>query len=201
MTPDLCGYRLPVGYHDSPIIAPRAHARWRLTGKRGNEVVTGNLPPSVEGTVLKHCRCIDCRNWIGADLRCRAGIGGLAVVWATGARRCDPPPDAWHYCRDYDGPQMSTDVWVWPKPDAAIERPAPGGGGPGGGPVTTPDRPGGNRSDALHHTRADPIFKRSSTASAGVAGPSNGATACDRGGNGSEAGLFRSTARTQGKEA
>ena len=42
MRHDPQSYRLPVGYHDLPFIAPRARTRWRLTGKRGNQVVTGN---------------------------------------------------------------------------------------------------------------------------------------------------------------
>jgi len=204
MRADHHGYRLPVGYRFLLVIASRARTRRRLYGKRGNEVVTGNLPPSVEGTVLKHCRCLDCRKFhrhAWGEFSCDAFIGGTKVAWATGKRECDPPPDAWHYCRDYHGPQISKDVWDWPRPDAAIERPAPGGGGPGGGPVTAPDRPGGNRSDTLHDTRPNPMLKRLSTAPAEVAGPSSGSVACYRGGNGSEAGFFRSTARTQGKEA
>ena len=35
-------YQLPVCYRVFPLIRPRAHARWRLIGKRGNKVVTGN---------------------------------------------------------------------------------------------------------------------------------------------------------------
>ena len=41
MMHDPHGYRLPVGYRDSPFIGPRARTR-RLYGKRGNQVVTGN---------------------------------------------------------------------------------------------------------------------------------------------------------------
>jgi hypothetical protein len=29
----------------------------------------------------------------------------------------DYPADAWHYCALYRGPQISRDVWVWPKGD------------------------------------------------------------------------------------
>lgn len=25
----------------------------------------------------------------------------------------DYPPDAWHYCADYNGPQISKDIWIW----------------------------------------------------------------------------------------
>lgn len=41
---------------------------------------------------------------------CESYIGGTAVVWATGKRYCDPP-DAWHYCAYYHGPQISTDMF------------------------------------------------------------------------------------------
>jgi len=42
MRADYHGYRLPVGYRLLGVIALRARTRWRLYGKRGNEVVTGN---------------------------------------------------------------------------------------------------------------------------------------------------------------
>lgn len=72
-------------------------------------------PPSPEVTILRHCRCADCRNFSQADGAnyCREGIGGTFVVWATGKRVCEPAPDAWHYCSHYEGPQISKDVWVW----------------------------------------------------------------------------------------
>jgi hypothetical protein len=60
---------------------------------------------------------MDCRNFsqVGQDYLCSEYIGGMSVVWATGKRECDPPPDAWHYCSHYNGPQISKDVWVWPR--------------------------------------------------------------------------------------
>ena len=42
MPSDRSCYQLPVCYRVFPFIGPRAHARRRLTGKRGNKVVTGN---------------------------------------------------------------------------------------------------------------------------------------------------------------
>ena len=42
MRADRQGYRLPVGYRLLGVIALRARTRWRLYGKRGNEVVTGD---------------------------------------------------------------------------------------------------------------------------------------------------------------
>ena len=66
-------------------------------------------------TLLRHCRCQDCLKFshAGSTYFCRDYIGGTAIVWATGERFCDPPPDAWHYCAGYNGPQVSKDVWVW----------------------------------------------------------------------------------------
>jgi len=111
-------------------------------------------------TLLKHCRCMDCRRFYKAmdgDSYCESYIGGTRIEWATGKRYCDPLPDAWHYCADYHGPQISKDVWAWPRsPHAEV---------------------------------------------AGVAGPSGESAEDNRGGNGHETGLFRSPARTQGKEA
>ena len=106
--------------------------------------------------ILGHCRCSGCLNFSQAagEYFCSEDIGGTAVVWATGERLCDPPPDAWHYCARCRGPQVSKDVWVWPRASTgAKERPAPGGGGPGREP-TLPDQPGRDRSDAVHSTPA-----------------------------------------------
>ena len=73
------------------------------------------LPGSV--TILKHCRCEDCRNFfdVAGEYFCSEHVGGTKVRWSDGHRECDPPPDAWHYCAYYHGPQVSRDVWVWPK--------------------------------------------------------------------------------------
>ena len=75
-------------------------------------------PPSIHVTILRYCRCQDCHKFVrtlSGDMICQEGIGGMGVVWGTGERICDPPPDAWHYCSGYDGPQISKDVWVWPR--------------------------------------------------------------------------------------
>jgi hypothetical protein len=60
---------------------------------------------------------MNCRNFskVDNDYYCSERIGGTKVVWATGKRQCDPQPDAWHYCAGYRGPQISKDVWVWPR--------------------------------------------------------------------------------------
>ena len=73
--------------------------------------------PAEADVVLKHCRCMDCRNFsqVGQDYFCSEYIGGTSVVWATGKRECDPPQDAWHYCSHCDGPQISKNVWLWPR--------------------------------------------------------------------------------------
>jgi len=71
--------------------------------------------PTKTDVILKHCRCMDCRNFseINGEYFCSEFIGGTKVTWATGKRQCDPPPEAWHYCSHYEGPQMSKDVWLW----------------------------------------------------------------------------------------
>jgi len=138
----------------------RAHTRARR-GNRGaaTSLFSPILPPPGPVTLLKHCRCMDCRRFhqdARGEFFCESYIGGTRVEWATGKRYCDPPPDAWHYCADYHGPQISKDVWAWPR--------------------------------------------RSHAEVAGVAGPSGGPREDNHGGNGSEAGFFRSTARTEGKK-
>ena len=104
-----------------------------------------HVPPPAPATILRHCRCADCLNFwqVGGEYFCSEYIGGMSVVWATGQRFCDPPPDAWHYCARYRGPQVSRDVWVWPK--RGRNGPRRAGGDPTAGRTIT-DRPGGNRS-------------------------------------------------------
>jgi len=133
----------------------RAHARDSVnTPKPGNPPVrgkSGNAPPAPElhVTILKHCRCMDCRKFRtrAGEYFCRDHIGGTIVVWATGERICDPTPSAWHYCAGYDGPQISKDVWVWPR--AQKKGPAPGGGGPSSGPAMA-EPIGGDRPSRVH---------------------------------------------------
>ncbi len=138
-----------------------AHTRAREQQVDAGPVQTPR-PLHVPGpvTLLKHCRCMDCRRFykaVGGEFYCESYIGGTRIEWATGRRYCDPLPNAWHYCADYHGPQISKDVWAWPRrPHAEV---------------------------------------------AGVAGPSGESAEDNRGGNGSERGLFRSPARTQGTEA
>lgn len=94
--------------------------------RSGPDADSSGLPtaPSSGVTVLKHCRCSDCRKLskVGDGYVCAEHIGGTAVVWATGEHLCDPAPDAWHYCAGYDGPQISKDVWVWPRKEEARAR-------------------------------------------------------------------------------
>jgi hypothetical protein len=87
---------------------------------RGNAVMEA---PLGKVTILRHCRCIDCQKFMqaGGMYFCQDYIGGTAIVWATGKRVCDPPPGAWHYCSCYDGPQISTDIWVWRRVDVCVE--------------------------------------------------------------------------------
>ena len=97
-----------------------------------NGVAPAHLTPPGPATILHHCRCADCRHWIREPYNeCSHGI------IANGLK--DPPefpPDAWHYCALYHGPQRSRDVWAWPRTEGQEKKgPAPGGGGPGGGPI------------------------------------------------------------------
>lgn len=139
------GHAEVAGVSDSFTHAP-AHARARAREQR---VDTGPLqtpqPLHVPGavTLLKHCRCMDCRRFhedIHGEFFCESYIGGTRVEWATGKRYCDPPADAWHYCADYHGPQISKDVWAWPR----RVRAEVAGVGPGPSDGASEDNPGGN---------------------------------------------------------
>jgi len=182
MRHDPQSYRLPVGYHDSPFIALRARTRRRLTAKRGNQVVTGNPEGTQEaGTLLRHCRCVDCTHYSVANGEhlCAEGIGGVGVIWATGRVVCDPPPTAWHYCAGYDGQQISADVWVWPK-------------------VAPTSRHVGPRSKIS----ADPADPTAVSEGGNVGGPgANGSflriSPCDRDGNSREGSFCFSPRRTR----
>ena len=59
---------------------------------------------------------MDCRRFhksrFGDSYYCDSLIGGTRIVCDTLERYCDPPPDAWHYCRDYRGPRVSKDFLV-----------------------------------------------------------------------------------------
>lgn len=76
-----------------------------------------SVPVPNDVTILRHCRCVDCRRFAFADGQyfCSEYIGGTFSVVATGQRVCEPAPEAWHYCSRYDGPQVSNDVWIWRK--------------------------------------------------------------------------------------
>jgi len=134
-------------------VMPQPAPARRPAGADGESMPATPAP----ATILRHCRCSDCLRFscVAGEYFCSEYIGGTAVVWATGERFCDPPPDAWHYCACYHGPQVSKDVFVWPKATAgAEERPAPGGGGPSGGPL----RPEPVRQDrsSRHHLTTPP---------------------------------------------
>jgi hypothetical protein len=74
-----------------------------------------HVAPPAPATILRYCRCSDCLNFsrVEGEYFCSQHIGGTAVVWATGQRFCEPPPDAWHYCALYRGPRVSKDILVW----------------------------------------------------------------------------------------
>jgi len=93
----------------------RAQARARTRARKeksGREPVQPAQPLRAPGqaTILRHCRCVDCLFWRAAPFsECRQGI------IRNGISEPQYPPDAWHYCALYHGPQISKDVWVWPK--------------------------------------------------------------------------------------
>ena len=74
--------------------------------------------------VLKYCRCVDCRRW---DLQ-NAACHEMGLVTYVPREAYHPAmrrfwsdlgmvrPEAWHYCQCYDGPAVSTDVWIWTMP-------------------------------------------------------------------------------------
>lgn len=149
--------------------------------------------PARNAAVLKLCRCADCRHFFYAagSPYCAKGIGGTAFIWGTREHVCDPPPEAWHYCRDYHGPLVSREVWAWPY--RAKKRLAPGRGGPDCEPKLC-------RSAGGEPTRSDGVYRQPpGTQGNSSTGPSAGSAACDRDGNRRAAGFFRSTARAQGE--
>ena len=107
------GYRLPVVTAFSRLSPTRTRARdGAYTPKPGNQPVTGNrsAPPD-HVTILRHCRCQDCEHWIRHPYtECRHGIIRNGVK-----EQPEYPAEAWHYCALYRGPQISKDVFVWPR--------------------------------------------------------------------------------------
>jgi len=86
-----------------------AHARAREEecGQReSSESGDSHAAPSLNVTLLKHGRCGDC-------LRSRAPAGSRLACSLPCL--CRPPADEWHYCAEYHGPQISKDVWAWPR--------------------------------------------------------------------------------------
>lgn len=102
----------------------RTGAREAELGNRLSQLPRLSQSPSEPAFVLKHCRCVDCCRWEGVqgfcDVLCfRRHVSredyrpAMRSFWTDlGMIR----PDAWHFCAFYDGPQISDDVWLWPKP-------------------------------------------------------------------------------------
>jgi len=63
-----------------------------------------HLPEPV--TLLKHCRCADCL---------RAKVPAGSTLTCPLPHVCLPQRAEWHYCAYYHGPQISKDVWAWPR--------------------------------------------------------------------------------------
>jgi len=157
-----------VAQHAFPVCADRACARIRTRVRArardartrdsaytpntccatANGVAPAAPAPPASVTVLRHCRCIDCRKFsqdAAGEYFCEDRIGGVAIVWPTGRRICEPPPDAWHYCAGYDGPQISKDVFVWPR---GTRRAAQVGAGSTISPEVEPEAvPSGSKRD------------------------------------------------------
>ena len=92
-------------------------------------VTAPGRPLPASATILKHCRCMDCRQWdhmagMCFELGYRQYVPreqyhpAMQRFW-TDVGMIDP--DGWHYCASYHGPQISKDVWVWPKSSGAVE--------------------------------------------------------------------------------
>jgi hypothetical protein len=152
-------------FHSFTRARSHAHARAReveLDGKPLQPMRPMHRPSPA--TILRHCRCADCLNFecVGGEYFCSEGIGGTSVVWATGKRQCDPPPDAWHYCACYHGRQISQDIWVWPQgqadtprsaTDATTPKPAEPTPTTPSPDVGQPDAAGGNVADTPKQLR------------------------------------------------
>lgn len=82
-----------------------------------------NPPPAPSATILRLCRCGDCRRWDHQyghcpELGLRAYVPRENVHPAMRQFWTDLATirlDEWHYCKFYDGPAVSKDVWVWPR--------------------------------------------------------------------------------------
>ena len=79
------------------------------------------LASTAPATILKHCRCMDCRQWDDGQGCCHV-LAFRRYVPREEYRPAMRPfwtdvgmirPEAWHYCACYHGPQISKDVWVW----------------------------------------------------------------------------------------
>jgi len=119
----------------------RARARDVALAERDSPDSGVSMSPPAPATILKHCRCRDCRKWIGKPYsECRHGIIRNGVKEPP-----EYPAEAWHYCALYRGPQISKDVWVWPKRTGAT--------GPSGG-QSKGNRGGNRRAACLFRSEA-----------------------------------------------
>ena len=120
----------------------RAHARRRreinvsfgilakIHQRPGRKADRPAPPAPGPATILRHCRCVDCRRWNNRRGYCREFLFRRYVPREEYPKAMRPfwtdvgriRPEQWHYCARYDGPALSADVWVWPKRMAARER-------------------------------------------------------------------------------
>jgi hypothetical protein len=88
---------------------------------RGAIVATRTMPAAA--VVLKYCRCMDCRRWDRQAGMCfelglqqyvsRDTYPSLLRKFWTDVGMIDV--NEWHYCASYHGPQISKDIWAWPR--------------------------------------------------------------------------------------
>lgn len=76
-------------------------------------------PPSIRNIILHHCRCVDCRHW-GVDSGICSQLPVVKYVPRQKSRRFWSDagmidPEQWHYCALYHGPQISKDIWAFPR--------------------------------------------------------------------------------------
>jgi len=126
-----------------------ARAREQAYGKtESSESGDSHAASSLNVTLLRHCRCTDClrsRVPAGSELACP-----LPPV-------CRPAPAKWHYCAAYHGPQISRDVWAWPRlRPAEVAEVSGEAAGPSGGPSETNRRENGSGTGFFRSTARTP---------------------------------------------
>ena len=147
-----CERRPGVAEVSNSLTRTRAHARARTERIDAGPLQSAqplHVPEPV--TLLKHCRCADC-------LRSKVPVGSTLACPLPHV--CLPRPNEWHYCADYHGPQISKDVWAWPRRRhaevAEVSRDAPG---PSDGPSEKNRRENGTGAGLFRSTARTPVVE------------------------------------------